>query len=274
MLNPYIKENDFQKLCRKTVLKSVIDQILDATDERLLKLAQPAIFIHSMFTFKEMYKKIFTTKEKRTILYAGHSLGEYSALCAANVFDIETGLRLVIERMMVMEQAAKERPGCMLAINRFGVENYRCSDTIDMAAMNSKNQIVLSGLSEDMKHERSKLDSSYKVTPLKVAGPFHSRYMQSAAKDFNEKLNQIDFNYACVKSVFSNVTGNLQQADDLKENLTNQLISPVKWRHIIDGCLQIDKNAEFIEIGHNKVLSRLNPGLNYLNLGSNCHHFT
>lgn len=215
---------------------------------------QPALFIVEALTFLE--KQHSYEKPDYCI---GHSLGEYSALFASGALSFDTGLQLVKKRGELMAQASG---GSMLAVINLSSDrieqilNGNNINTIDIANHNSPKQIVISGPQGDIQRANQLLsDEAMMCVPLNVSGAFHSRYMQDAANQFKQFINQFSFNSFNTKVIAnSNVECYIQNS--IIDNLVNQVTTPVRWCETI-SYLKGQGESEFIEIGPGNVLTRL-----------------
>jgi [acyl-carrier-protein] S-malonyltransferase len=187
---------------------------------------------------------------------AGHSLGEYVALYAAEVFDFETGLELVKHRAELMDLASD---GGMTALIGFDRDQLSAaiSDTPDavIANDNSTAQVVISGTADGMAAVVGKIKVK-RAIPLNVSGAFHSPMMAAAASEFGKFLAPIEFNDAKIP-VLSNVAPiATTNGDKLKAQLDSQITGAVRWREI---SLQLTELGieQAIEVGPGKVLGGL-----------------
>lgn len=190
---------------------------------------------------------------------AGHSLGEYAALFAADVFDFETGLRIVKHRGELMSSA---NAGSMAVIL-----NYKAQDlqqllndngitSIDIANINSPDQLVIAGPHQALEAFEGIINSlAGTYIPIPVGAPFHSRYMQPIAQDFERFLEPFTFR-PMNKTVISNVTGLPHQNEMLKNQLVKQLYSPVQWLDSVRYLMGLEVD-EYVEIGPGDVLTKL-----------------
>ncbi len=221
------------------------------------RYTQPALFTVSALLTDYLYAQGHTPA-----CTAGHSLGEYSALYAAGVFDFETGLRLVALRGQLMEAAGEGDPaqvGGMAAVIGFDRAKleYLCEVIPDVAIANdnSPDQVVITGQLESVKAVCEQLQAK-RTVPLKVSGAFHSRWMQAAADTFAQTLETIPFQPPRVP-VYSNSTAKASQDPEvLKQALLVQMVAPVRWRETVlqmaaDGIQQV------WEIGPGTVLTGL-----------------
>ena len=224
------------------------------------RICQPALFVHGLATWAALREtEKVPAGEPRAA--AGLSLGEVTAYCAADVFDFETGLRIVAERGRLMQQACEQTTGSMAAIigeERAKVQELCREFEIEAANFNAPGQIIISG-------ERNKISAAVaaakdrgmkKVMPLNVAGAYHSRLMEPARAAFAAFLEPIHFG-APKFQVFTNTTG--QQVEDpiaIKSALAKQVVSSVLWEDCMRG-LAAAGTTEFWELGPGGVLSGL-----------------
>lgn len=196
---------------------------------------------------------------------AGHSLGEYTALCASGAVSFKDALFLVKERGKLMEEEAKRHPGGMAAILGLGQEEVEevCSlvkedRTLSLANLNCPGQIVISGEEEVLKKamDLAKERGAGRVVRLNVSGAFHSPLMENAAKRFSEVLEGIDIRPLGV-AVVSNVEARaIGDSGRIKRLLEKQITSVVKWEQSIRFMIEQGVDC-FIEVGPGRVLSGL-----------------
>jgi [acyl-carrier-protein] S-malonyltransferase len=202
---------------------------------------------------------------------AGHSLGEYSALCAAGVFRFADTLRLVQARGAAMQTAAERHPGAMTAV--FGLDRPAlaeiCAEAertgpVEVANHNSPSQVVLTGTKEGLQKavELAKKRGAKLCVPLKVSGPWHSRFMAEA----KERLQQVLTECAVVAPSFPvicNVTADAHGSapERIREALVAQLVSPVLWAGSMERLLR-DGHAVYVEAGPGKALAGLMRDIN------------
>ena len=187
---------------------------------------------------------------------AGHSLGEYSALYAARVFDFATGLQLVKQRATLMSQA---QGGKMAALIKFDPaqlsELLATTADVVLANDNSAEQVVISGQPEAIDQVLAQIQAK-RVIPLKVSGAFHSPLMAEAAQQFQSILDNTLFQDAQVP-VLSNVDPTPSQAGSiLKQRLIRQMTGAVRWQEIMQALPPLGVEAVW-EVGPGKVLSGL-----------------
>jgi [acyl-carrier-protein] S-malonyltransferase len=195
---------------------------------------------------------------------AGHSLGEFSALVAANALKFEDGLRLVYTRAEAMQKACDQFPGTMAAI--VGMEDEVvetvCAATpgvVVAANYNCPGQLVISGEKEAVQSAMSRLKElgCRNAVQLSVGGAFHSPLMKLAESELQTGIEQTEFSRPDCP-VYQNIDGMPHQDPaDIRHNLIRQLTGPVRWSQIIQQMLA-DGITEFVEVGGNgKVLAGL-----------------
>lgn len=205
-------------------------EAVDRTD-----VSQPAIYTASVASWHAMR----ATDDLEVGEAAGLSLGEYTALHLAGVFDFETGLRLVAARGRLMQEAAETSESAMVAL--IGADEAQAEQVCETAGggeilvpanFNAPGQIVISGATEACRRAvEVGQEMGLRTTLLAVAGAFHSPFMQPAADRMAEVLAEADFSRPAVP-VWSNVTGERHDPDDLellRRRLVEQIVSPVRW---------------------------------------------
>ena len=189
-------------------------------------------------------------------LVAGHSLGEYVALYAAEVFDFESGLKLVKKRAELMDSAAGGKMAALMKFDRAEL-TAALDETADvvLANNNSDGQVVISGTPEAVENILNTVKAKRAMT-LNVSGAFHSPLMADAAKQFSMVLDSIKFNNAQIP-VVSNVDPRpATEQQELKRRLAQQMTSSVRWREIMQQFSQ-EEVTNVIEVGPGKVLCGL-----------------
>ena len=229
----------------------------------LTENTQPAIFLISYSIFK-LIKDEFNINLSKANFFAGHSLGEYSALASAGVLTFSDTLKILKIRGKAMQSSVPKGAGGMVAvlgseievIENFINENktkYECYIAND----NSVGQIVLSGNIQDLEKMIIDLKSAnIKNIKLPVSAPFHCKLMNKATLVMNEEISKLNFKEP-KNILISNVSGKeITNSNELKLLLVKQIESRVRWRESV--LLMIDKGInQFIEIGPGKVLSGL-----------------
>ena len=224
---------------------------------------QPAIFLVSYSIF-EMLKRETGLDLGKAKYFAGHSLGEYSALTASKSLDFDQAIKLLKIRGNAMQSALPKDEGGMLAV--LGTEINIISDLLKenqkkyecfIANDNSNSQIVLSGRNKDLDLLVEDLKKkAIKNIKLPVSAPFHCKLMSSATEIMRKEISNTEFknpNNIIISNVTGEETNNLNQIKDL---LIKQIESPVRWRESIIYMINKDV-GNFIEIGPGKVLSGL-----------------
>ena len=247
-------------------IPGIKDKIFSGTADDLKRtsVTQPAIYIASCAAFRVFQSK-FPSLRSVAVAAAGHSLGEYSALFAAEVFDFQTGLKLVECRGQNLERACETAPGTMAAV--LGTERDQLGDLCRQAAIggevcemvnfNSPGQIVVAGTVRGVAALVDKAQAAgSKVIPLNVSGPFHSSLLNQAAKNMEGPLAQAALKDAQM-DVYCNCDARpAKAAAVIRKNLVTQVAHPVLWEDSIRAM--IAKGIEtFVEIGPGRVLSGL-----------------
>lgn len=236
---------------------SIKELCLEGPNKKLnqTQFTQPALYVVNALSY---YKKIEETGQKPDYV-AGHSLGEFNALLAAECFDFETGLKLVEKRGDLMSQATGGGMAAILNATKEEIETILKNNglnSIDLANFNSPSQIVISGLKDDIEKAQHFLqDGDMLFIPLKISSAFHSRYMQPVKEEFETYLKSFTFSNLTIP-VISNVSAKPYQKDNVVKNLSSQITSPVMWTESIQYLIRLG-DMEFEEIGHGSVLTRL-----------------
>jgi len=223
---------------------------------RQTRYTQPAILTHSLAALAALPKL-------NPALAAGHSLGEYSALYAAGALDFDSVMRLVKRRGALMYSEGEKHPGTMAAI--IGMEaaavEQLCTEVdgvVVPANYNEPKQTVISGQVAAVKAaaELAKARGALKAVLLPVSGAFHSPLLKESAAEFADYLGQFEIR-APGFPVIANVTGQpVTTADQVRDCLRRQLISPVRWVATI-GCAKGLGCTKFLETGPGNVLAGL-----------------
>lgn len=247
---------------------SLSNLIFEGPQEELTKTTntQPALLTTSI-AILEFFKEFGIKPD----YVAGHSLGEYSALVAANVLSFEDGVKAVRKRGELMEAAVPNGEGSMAAI--LGLDRDKLKEiteeitkdghAVQLANMNCPGQIVISGTKTgvEIASAKAKEVGAKRAITLEVSGPFHSELMKPAAGKFSDVLDGITMSNAEV-TVIGNVTASeMTDADLIKSKLVEQLYSPVLWEDSVQKMIDLGVDT-FIEIGPGKVLSGLVKKIN------------
>ena len=239
--------------------------ILEGPKEELDLTAntQPAIFLISYSIFN-VIKKEFNVDLGKAKYFAGHSLGEYSALSCAGYLNFSDTLKILRIRGDAMQNSVPKGEGGMVAVLGSTVDviekilkDNEQNLTAQIANDNSEGQIVLSGKTDDLDKLILILkENSIKNIKLPVSAPFHCNLMNKATNIMNDELNKLNFNEGENKLI-SNVTANeISNTTELKELLVKQIENRVRWRESVINMIDSGVN-HFIEIGPGKVLSGL-----------------
>jgi len=244
---------------------SISKLILEGPKEELdlTENTQPAIFVLSYSIFK-LIKEEFNTDLNKANFFAGHSLGEYSALASAESLSFSDTLKILKIRGKAMQDSVPKGIGGMVAVLGSEIEiieniigknkdKYECFIAND----NSEGQIVLSGNMMDLEKMMIDLKSNnIKNIKLPVSAPFHCKLMNKATILMNQEISKLNFQEP-KNTLISNVTGNeISNSKELKELLVKQIESRVRWRESVKLMISRGVN-QFIEIGPGKVLSGL-----------------
>jgi len=253
------------ELADETLGTSLSKIILEGPKEELdLTInTQPAIFLVSYSIF-QVLKKEFNLDLNKAKYFAGHSLGEYSALSSANYLNFTETIKILRIRGEAMQNAVPKGEGGMVAILGSTVEmienilkDNQSNFIAEIANDNSEGQIVLSGKNEDLAKLIEFLKSkSIKNIKLPVSAPFHCKLMKNATEIMKNEIEKLNFQDS-TNVLVSNVTAKkISNKEDLKNLLIKQIENRVRWRESVINMIQ-DGVDHFIEIGPGKVLSGL-----------------
>jgi [acyl-carrier-protein] S-malonyltransferase len=237
----------------------ITDIMFSGTDEDLKQtnVTQPAIFLHSVILAKELKNNF------KPDMVAGHSLGEFSALVAAEALSFEDGLRLVSARANAMQKACEIQPSTMAAIlglDDFTVEDIcqRVSDVVVPANYNCPGQLVISGSIEgvDKACELLLAAGAKRALKLNVGGAFHSPLMELARVELQAAIENTNIKEP-ICPIYQNIDAKpYTDVPNIKHNLISQLTGAVRWTQTIEKMLH-DGATSFIEVGPGNVLQGL-----------------
>jgi [acyl-carrier-protein] S-malonyltransferase len=252
--------------------KKIIDKsntILDFNLKQLIKLGpeeklnntrntQPAIF-----TISYILNQILKDNNIEPEIVAGHSLGEYSALAVAGAIKFESGLRLVRQRGILMDEALPEGEGSMAAViglEQSQVENLciQVDGLLEIANYNTPQQIVISGTKDAINQaiKKAKTMGAKKVVELNVSGAFHSSLMKSIQNQFEKIINEVNISNPEIP-IIANVSAEpIKTKEEIHNELLNQLNSSVQWVNSIKNIKNRGIDT-FIEVGPGRVLKGL-----------------
>ena len=238
----------------------ITDIMFSGTEEELrqTRYTQPAIFLHSIAAATLLGRG-------DTAMSAGHSLGEYSALCFAGAINFDDAVRIVAKRGELMQNAGKVHPGTMAAI--IGMPDSALEallaeasqeGVIQAANFNSPGQVVLSGDIAAVKKaiELAPSKGARMAKELVVSGAFHSPLMQPVEEELAAALAEIEIKDAEIPVCMNAVAALVTDAGEIRENLLLQLTSSVLWSQSVEAMVQ-GGATEFLEIGPQKVLQGL-----------------
>lgn len=236
-----------------------------AEDLQLTINAQPALLTIS-FACLQAIREANGVKLPPPELVAGHSLGEYTALAVAGVFDFATAVYLARERGRLMYETGLLQPGGMTAIIGFDesslIEVCKESGTW-LANINSPQQLVISGAIEKLKiaAELAKARGARRAIPLPVSGAFHTPMMQKAADAMSEILDSISLRNPDIPVIANTTAEPINTGNQVKAELINQLCNGVQWQRSIEFMLTSGVDT-FVEVGPGEVLTGLIKRIN------------
>ena len=229
---------------------------------------QPAIFLISYSIF-QVIKKEFQIDLFKAKFFAGHSLGEYSAIACAEYLDFKDTIKVLKIRGDAMQNSVPKGEGGMVAVLGTSVEKIenilkdnQNNFKAEIANDNSEGQIVLSGKTNDLEKLSSFLkENKIKNIKLPVSAPFHCSLMRKATEIMKEELNKLKFKEGN-NPLISNITADeIFNAEELRSLLVKQIENRVRWRESVVNMINKGVN-KFIEIGPGKVLSGLIKRIN------------
>jgi len=254
----------------KTLGFSLSKMILEGSDSdlKLTQNTQPAIMTIGFSIFKVLNED-FNLDLKSSKFFAGHSLGEYTALVCAGSLSLENAAYLLHERGKSMQTAVPAGEGAMMAILGMTLKDVEeeikivpKNEICEIANDNSNGQVVVSGKKKAIENFSQNLkNKKKKCIILPVSAPFHCSLMKPAADIMKEKIENINF-VIPDPSVISNVTAKeVSDTSKIKQLLVDQITSRVRWKESVEHMIKQGVN-EFLEIGPGKVLSGLVKKIN------------
>lgn len=244
-------------------------------------VAQPAVVAVSIMAWEALKERLPDGFVGREIGFAaGHSVGEYAALVAAEALDAIQALELVQHRAALMAEACDQADGVMAAIMGLPAEAVRAAceqashatrASAEVANLNAPGQVVISGdrAAVEEAGRLAREAGARRVLPINVGGPFHSRAMRPAGEAFGAYVNRADFRPARFPVVLNQTAFPTTDVDEIRRELVEQIWSPVRWVETLEamstrGC------QRFIELGPGKVISgmakRTVEGAQFLNV--------
>lgn len=230
------------------------DKVLGET-----QYTQPALYVVNALSY---YAHIEDGGEKPDFV-AGHSLGEYNALLAAEVFDFEAGLKLVKKRGELMSEASGGGMAAIMNTPKEQIEQILADNgltNIDLANFNTQGQIVISGLKDEVTNAKAFFqEGKMMFHPLNTSGAFHSRFMEPSRKKFLTYVKKFKMQAPKIP-VIANVTAR-EYSDDIAGTLAGQISNSVQWFDSVQYLI-FDKGTEespmeFVEFGHGNVLTKM-----------------
>lgn len=225
----------------------------------LTRVCQPALYVMGYAIFRILQEE---GKLEDLSLAMGLSLGELTALAAAESVDFATGLQVVAERGRLMQEACDQSQGAMASMiggTQEAVEALCQEHDVDLANLNCPGQMVISGDADKVGNavQSAKDSGNFKmVVPLKVAGAYHSRLMEPARQAFAEFLSDIDFQSPKI-TVLSNTHGEkVSSPEEIREALAKQVVSPVRWEDCMRNAAK-HGITQYYECGPGAVLTGL-----------------
>jgi len=234
-------------------------KIFEASDEELqqTEITQPAVFTVSILALTVLKEAGMTPS-----VVAGHSLGEYSSLVAADAMDFPSCLELVRKRGEFIKEASAKNPGTMAAIIGLDGEKVKeiCSRTGNVEAVNfnSPGQVVIAGTADGCARavETAKNAGARKAIVLKVSGPFHSSLMTPARENLEKEIEKYTIRNTVVPVITNYNAKPATSAEDIKKALICQVNSPVLWEESVRRMIGDGINI-FVETGPGRVLTGL-----------------
>ena len=244
--------------------------ILDGPEEelKLTQNTQPAIMTVGVSIFNSL-KENFNINLSESKFFAGHSLGEYTALVCSGSLSLEKAAYLLCERGKAMQEAVRPNEGLMIAVLGMTINEIEneikllsTKGICEIANDNSNGQVVVSGTKDAIEKLNENLKKNKKRgIILPVSAPFHCSLMKEASEKMKDKITNVDF-LKPNPVIISNVTAQKEDnVDKIKSLLIDQITSRVRWRESVDYMIK-NKVTNFVEIGPGKVLSGLVKKIN------------
>ena len=249
------------------VLGYEIKKIIFESDTNILaqtEFTQPSVFLTSFIIFEMLKKKQPKIVEKIKFV-AGHSLGEYTAVCTSGALSFEQTIQVVSERAKIMAEVSKNNPGGMIAV--LGIDKEElvklCNEIknigykVETVNFNTPQQIVVAGEEEGIKKLQETLSNKkIKSIKLNVSGAFHSSLMNEAQKNFSQTLDKLNINNAFIPIIMNYDAKPHTKKEEILENLKLQINHPVLWLNSVNYMVENGVDT-FIECGPGKVLSNM-----------------
>jgi [acyl-carrier-protein] S-malonyltransferase len=207
---------------------------------------------------------------------AGHDMGTYAALVAANAVSLADAVRLIRERGRLMNEAGQRTAGGMVSMMGLDIETFKtiCFTTAaEIAYIDAPDQVTISGTHESLTKAKrlAKIKGARRIIPLRVNGPFNSSLIEPALERMRNSISEFTFNKPSVP-IMANVTAQpLTDLEAIKEELVSQIIRPVQWQQSVETMIARGVST-FFEIGPGEVLTklikRISPGVQVFNISN------
>ena len=258
LYDAYPEAREMMQRANEVLSFSLTDIMFEGSDEELrqTRVTQPAVFLHSIVA-----GRLMTTL--RPDMVAGHSLGEFSALVAAEALHWEDALRLVSQRALAMQEACEMQPSTMAAVLALADEKVvevceQIDDVVVAANFNCPGQVVISGSISgvDLACKALKEAGAKRALKLPVGGAFHSPLMQPAVQKLQDAIMATTF-HTPICPVYQNVSAKAEtDKDTIQRQVLEQLTSPVRWTQSVQQMIA-DGATAFYEFGPGDVLKGL-----------------
>lgn len=237
------------------------DLIMNGPMEELTRAVhlQPAITVTNLICYKALSKRL--SSSQKISCFAGHSLGEYSALCSAGVLSVTDTIQLVGQRGALMEREGNKNPGGMRAVIGLTIDeiesilnNYQGDGVVTAANHNTEQQVVISGdigAMDEVGHAIE--EKGGRIIPLNVIVANHSPLVAGAVADFEAYMAAVSFNKPTVPVYFNISSQTEEDTDSIKDMMARQIASRVRWFDIITNMMEEGVDT-FIEVGPKTVL--------------------
>jgi [acyl-carrier-protein] S-malonyltransferase len=232
---------------------------------KLTENAQPALMAVSVAVTRVLASRGFALKDQATYV-AGHSLGEYSALAAAEAFSLADAARLLKIRGQAMQQAVPVGQGAMAAILGLdldtvlkAVNDAAEGDVCGVANDNAPGQVVISGhvAAVNRAIELLKAAGAKRALPLPVSAPFHCALMGPAADAMAKALNEVTVSAPVVPVVANVIAAPISDPEEIKKRLVEQVTGMVRWTECVTWLVKDGGVTQLVELGSGKVLAGL-----------------
>ena len=232
---------------------------------RLTENAQPALMAVSLAVIRVLEARGVNIASHATYV-AGHSLGEYSALCAAGTFSVADAARLLRTRGQAMQKAVPVGHGAMAALLGLDVETARAvaaeaaqGEVCEVANDNAPGQVVVSGATGAIERaiEIAKSKGAKRAMLLPVSAPFHCSLMQPAAEAMAEALAEVDMRPPAVPVIANVLASPIQSPSEIRQRLVQQVTGVVRWTESVTWLAQSGGVTHLVELGSGKVLTGL-----------------